>query len=86
VVVLERAAGATPTLDRLRPGPALSTVLEHVLCFSLHGVVARRRLVEDYLAMVATVPVHRLRFAAVPDRFPAVVELMSSQLGPPPRR
>jgi hypothetical protein len=85
VVVLERAAGATPTLDRLRPGPALSTVLQHVLCFSLHGVVARRHLVEDYLAMVAAVPVLRLRFPAVPNRFPAILELMSARLGPPPR-
>ncbi len=65
VFVLERsprAAGATVEVHRLAPGAALSAVLTHAHSFSEDDPARKRRLVEQYLALVAGVPVFRVRF------------------------
>ena len=82
VVVLER--GSTrggDGIERLRAGAALTALLEHALCFSLHGD-DRARMVQGYLSLVEGVPVSRLVFTPDPALFPSLVKRLQAVLGP----
>jgi hypothetical protein len=59
---VERSGRASAEVRRLPPGAALPAVLSHAHSFSEHDPVRKRRLVEQYLALVAGLPVFQLRF------------------------
>jgi hypothetical protein len=71
VFALERSGdsdGAPVEVQRLPAGEALPAVLAHALSLVVDDPPRKRLLVEQYLALVAGVPVFRLRFPADLDR------------------
>lgn len=78
VVVLERAADGEPAVAarRLSDAEAFTGVLAHAYCFDLDAPALRRMTAERYLALVARVPVHALRFRPGLDAVPALVEAL----------
>lgn len=79
VIELRRHEGC-PTLDRLEPAEALTTVLEHAYCLSLDPLDLRRRLTETYLGLVTAVPIWRLSFPPGLDQLPAVLDVLVAHL------
>jgi hypothetical protein len=85
VIELVRTEGP-PTLERLSPGAAVITLLEHAYCFTLDDVQTRRRLSEAHMALAGAVPIFRLGFAPGLDRIDPVLDLLVSHLEAIPRR
>jgi hypothetical protein len=81
IILLERGERDDPRSVPLTSGHALSSVLEHALCFSLHSTSARRRVVQDYVELVASVPVRRLVFRPDRERFRRLVESLFDEIG-----
>jgi hypothetical protein len=84
VLVLERVAGSPApesfAVERLDAGAALVAVLAHAYCFELEDAERKRRMMDQFLALVARVPVHRLRYRSGLDRLPALVAGLDSFL------
>jgi hypothetical protein len=59
---------------RLSAGNALVAVLDHAQSFSEEDPVRKRRLVDQYLALVAGVPIFRLRFSAGLERLEHILD------------
>jgi len=84
VVVLERSR--PPSADpgvvarRLESGAAFRAVLEHAYCFRLEGP-GKRELVEQYIRLVARVPVHELRYGSGLERLPRLLETIEELVG-----
>jgi hypothetical protein len=73
---------ATSMLRRL-PGPeALTAVLPHAYTFDIEDPAERRRLVEHYLGMVATVPVFELIYRPDFGRLRELITAVTSVLEP----
>jgi hypothetical protein len=66
----ERAAEVV----RLSPTDAVTAVLPHAYFFSLGELERRRQTIEDYLELVARVPVLQVRFDATLERLPGVLD------------
>jgi hypothetical protein len=71
---VEEANGAGVHVERLSAGSALPAVLAHAQSFRLPDSTRHRRLVLQYLALVAGVPVFRVRFAADLARLTGVLD------------
>jgi hypothetical protein len=72
--VLERAdAAAGVELRRLGSAEAFTAVLEHAYCFTLEEAETKRRMMRQYLSLVAKVPVFRLSYPTGLDHLPAIV-------------
>ena len=65
-------------LLRLSRADAFVGALRHVNCFSVKDSDRRGRLIGNYLDLVASVPVFRLRFASGLARLPEVVEAFTA--------
>ncbi len=77
VFVLERVHDAgemSVELHRLSAGDALPGVLTHAHSFSEDDPARKRRLVDQYLALVATVPIFRLRFRPDLERLDDILD------------
>ena len=92
VLLLERVSASTSEraleLLRLSASDAFVRALRHVNCFSFRDSVQKRRLLDNYLALVASVPVFTLRFASDLARLPEVVDALAAAIdrafAPPP--
>ena len=80
VVELARRDGP-PAVQRLAPGAAVTTLLEHAHCFSLDDREARRRLSDGYLALADAVPIFRLGFSPGLERIDDVLDVVERGLG-----
>ena len=68
-----------PSVKRLPPGLALAALLPHVYSFILDGA-RKRRLIEQYLSVIARVPVLEVRFAPGFDRLPQLLDEIEAAL------
>jgi hypothetical protein len=91
LVVLRRERGATTAagpevvLRRLAPGEAFRAALENAHAFTLAEPLRKARFVEQYLRLVARVPVHELRYGTGLDKLPAILEALEEAIaGEPP--
>jgi hypothetical protein len=83
VFVLERAPcrpGISVGVCRLSAPLALPAVLAHAHSFSEEDPTRKRRLVDQYLALVAAVPVFRLRFVPDLERLDHVLDQVEKAL------
>jgi hypothetical protein len=72
-------------MPRRLPGPeALTAVLPHAYTFDIEDPAERRRLVEHYLGMVATVPVFELLYRPDFGRLRELITAVTSVLKPVP--
>jgi hypothetical protein len=80
LVVLERTPNrdAGVTVERLPAHSAFPAVLAHAYCFSLEDATRKRRMVEEYLRLTASVPTFRVRFAPGLERLDAVLDGIES--------
>lgn len=82
VVVLARAASgdapASGELTRLRGSEAFTALLEQAYSFSLQDEARKKLMVEQYLGLVARIPVCRLRFATGLDHLPGLLRRLES--------
>ena len=58
----QTAALTTPTISLMPPALAFSELLPLAHCFDMEGPTHTRRLVDDYLQVVASVPTFRLEY------------------------
>ena len=79
--VLHRIDRGEPTVTRLSPTAAFTAVVAHLYCFDPHDAGARRRLLEHYLEIAASVPVYELRFAGGLDGLEAVMACIEDAIG-----
>lgn len=81
VILLERVADGPPVdIRRLPPAEAIPALVPHSHRFNLVEVEHRRRTVQNYLALVAHVPVLRARFVSGLDRLPSVLDELERAL------
>jgi hypothetical protein len=74
VLERERAhAAAGVELRRLGSAEAFTAVLEHAYCFTLEEPETKRRMMRQYLSLVARVPVFRLSYPTGLDHLPEIV-------------
>ncbi len=79
VILLERGDAGETTTASLSSGVALAGLLRHALCFTPRQPSTQRRLAEDYLSVVASVPVLRVTFGPDRERFKALIsELLAA--------
>jgi len=80
-VLVRETAAEKPvvSLSRLSPVVALSALLPHAHCFSLRNRERKRRMIENYLALAARVPVFEVRFQEGFDRLETVLDVLDSQ-------
>jgi hypothetical protein len=84
VFVLDRlqTAPRTPVnLTRLSAGEGLAALLAHAQSFSFGDPASRRRLAEQYLALVGAVPIFRVRFTVDLERLDAVLDAVEGAMG-----
>jgi hypothetical protein len=63
IFILQQAADLTsPTISLMPPARAFSELLPLAHCFDMEGPTHTRRLVDDYLQVVARVPIFRLEY------------------------
>jgi hypothetical protein len=63
IFLLQQSAGlASPTVSLITPARAFSELLPLAHCFDWEGPTHTRRLVDDYLQVVARVPTFRLEY------------------------
>jgi hypothetical protein len=63
IFLLQQTAGLTsPTISLMPPARAFSELLPLAHCFDMEGPTHTRRLVDDYLQVVACVPTFRLEY------------------------
>lgn len=62
-----------PIVEQMAPPAAFRALLPHARCFDSESTEDRRRLLEHYLELAATVPVYDLRFAPGLEQLPAVL-------------
>ena len=74
VLVLRRQSEGEPVARRLTQPAAFTALLAHSHSFAPHSPVDRRRLVQNYLEMAASVPVFDFAFSAGLDRLDAVLD------------
>jgi hypothetical protein len=76
VCVLERLAESQedPVVERLSARDALIALLAHSFRFKPQKDEEKRRMMQDYLEVVAQLPVFRLRYSAGFDTLPAVID------------
>jgi hypothetical protein len=79
VFILERGS-EPPAVRLLEPAAALTATLSHAYSFSLRDPSRKRLMMENYLDLVAGVPVFRLQFAAGLDRLPEVLDAVERAL------
>jgi hypothetical protein len=79
LLLLDRGADDMD-LARVPPGDALQQLLPHACTFTMQDAARRRRLAEQYLALVTEVPVYRLSYPTDYTRLAAVVELIERQV------
>lgn len=77
-ILQQNACAESPRVSSIPQGAAFSELLAHAHCFNAEDPIHTRRLVEDYLELVARVPVFRLEyrpdFQDLPKLVRAVVE------------
>jgi hypothetical protein len=71
--VLRRISAGEPRLERLTPAAACTALLAHAHCFNPQDLDGRRRLLQHYLEIAATVPVHALHFRSDLTRLDSVL-------------
>jgi hypothetical protein len=71
--VITRIPEGGPAATRLSPAAAFQALLPHARCFDGRDRDVRRRVLENYLAIVDRVAVFDLRFADGLQRLPAVL-------------
>ena len=74
VLVRDESVSDGAVVSRLTAGAALTAILTHAYCFSLADQDRKGRMVEQYLAVIARVPVFEARFGAGLDRLPAILD------------
>jgi len=75
--LLERradAGGEVAEISQLSPTDALTAVIRHAYFFGLRDLERRRQTMDDYLDLVARVPVLRIRFEANLARLPELLD------------
>jgi hypothetical protein len=83
--VLERSrdpAGpnVAPRSRRLTGGAAFTALLTHAYSFGIDEPERRQRMVEQYLALAARVPVHELRYGTGLEQLPAILDELERAL------
>jgi hypothetical protein len=78
--VLERRVGGRFEATRLEPALAFTAVLPHAYCFTLADEVRKRKMIDAYLDLVASVPVLRISFTPQVDELPQLVDLVASEI------
>lgn len=63
---------------RLAPAQALTSVIEHAYWFRLDNAERTRRMIETYFRLATRVPVFRMRFRAVLDQLPEILDRAES--------
>jgi hypothetical protein len=64
IFLLQQTAGlASPNISLMPPARAFSELLPLAHCFDMEGLTHTRRLVEDYLQVVARVPTFKLEYS-----------------------
>jgi hypothetical protein len=87
VFVLERlqpAVGTAVNVSRLPAGEGLAALLAHAQAFSFGSFgdpAGRRRLAEQYLALIGAVPIFRARFTVDLERLDAVLDGIEGAMG-----
>ncbi len=76
ILVVHRVEGTNPSVTRLSAGSAFVALLPHSRSFNPNDPVRRRRLLEAYLQVAATVAVYELRFSAGLDRIESLLDLV----------
>jgi hypothetical protein len=80
-VVLERADEVDVELERLSAAAAFTRLLEHAYSYDLSDPERKRRMMETYTQLVASVPVWRLRFRAGWERVSRVADAIEATRG-----
>ena len=80
-------AGGAAVIEPIAPSQAFATVLIHAHEFNPFDQDRRRRMLQAYLEVAATVPVYDVRFAPGREHFDAVLDAITGTLGlRPPRQ
>jgi hypothetical protein len=79
--VLERQSSGPHAATRLEPAQAFTAVLPHAYCFTLADEARKRKMIDAYLDLVASVPVLRISFTPQVDELPQLVNLVASEIG-----
>jgi hypothetical protein len=78
--VLQRTPHGEAVATQLTPGAAFTAILAHAHCFNPEDAEGRRRLLEHYLAIAATIPVFELRFSSGVHHLGAVLACIQRTL------
>jgi hypothetical protein len=78
IVLLQRDARHPPAAEitRVRPAAAFSALVSHAHCFDPASPADARRFADEYLSIVAGVPVHALNYRGGLDGLAAVVDVV----------
>lgn len=71
-ILIRDAGAASPVMVRLRDATAFTALIEHAYCFTLAWHERTRTMVENYLRLVAQVPVLEVRFRPDRENVPAL--------------
>jgi len=74
VLVRDESIAEGAMVRRLTAGAALTAILTHAYCFTLADQDRKGRMMEQYLAVIARVPVFEARFGAGLDRLPSILD------------
>jgi len=75
----DTALAGPPRRTRVPAARAFSQLMTHAHCFDPDDPIESRRLVEDYLSIVARVPVYELTYRPAFDRLPELVESITDE-------
>lgn len=67
-------------VDSLAPAAAFAAVLPHAYCFSFASERRKKLMMQQYLALVASVPVLRVRFRTGLEHLPEILDELEGQL------
>lgn len=84
VLVRDEAVAESADVRPLSAAAALTAVLAHAYCFSLHDVERKGQMMTQYLALVSRVPVYEVRFGTGLDRVPAILDAIERTFAAPP--
>ncbi len=71
---------STPSIRLLDPREAFEALLPHACAFSMTDAARRRKMIEQYLALVDLVPVYRLSYPSTFEILPEVARLVLRQI------